>query len=170
MQPHRTFKYYFLKLKRLNGDPVFLARGIAIGLFIGVTPTIPLHTILILFFTVIFRGSRIAGLIASVLISNPLTFFIQYYLAWKIGSFFMPGELSWERINHVLVLITSDAGFTESLYAVGHLGIKATLLMLIGGILPAMPISIAGYFLSSNFFTRIQVRRQMKQNIEEQQP
>ncbi|MEA1867995.1 MAG: DUF2062 domain-containing protein, partial [Thermodesulfobacteriota bacterium] len=44
--PGRTVRYQWLRLVRLRGDPFVLARGIAIGTFIGLTPTIPFHTIL----------------------------------------------------------------------------------------------------------------------------
>ena len=36
----RTARFYFLMLKRQRGNPVFLARGVAMGVFIGITPTI----------------------------------------------------------------------------------------------------------------------------------
>ena len=40
----RTLKYCWLKLRRLQGDPKKLAWGMALGVFIGVTPTLPFHT------------------------------------------------------------------------------------------------------------------------------
>ncbi len=163
MRPHRTFIYYFYKLRRLNGDPAFLARGVFIGLFIAATPTLPLHTIVIIFAAILFRASKISALLAAIILSNPLTFFIQYYLAWLIGNFFMPGELSWAKIRNVLDIITADVGFQQSLCVVGQLGIKAISVMLIGGIVLAVPISIAGYFISFNFFLKIHKRRLQRQ-------
>ena len=46
----RTFKFYYLKFVRLQGAPSVLARGVAVGTFIAVTPTIPFHVVLALFF------------------------------------------------------------------------------------------------------------------------
>ena len=37
IQPQRAARYYYLRFIRLQGDPHTLARGVAIGLFIGVT-------------------------------------------------------------------------------------------------------------------------------------
>ena len=45
MKLNRLGKYYYLKFIRLKGDPRSLALGTAIGVFVGLTPTIPLHTI-----------------------------------------------------------------------------------------------------------------------------
>ena len=57
----RTGKYYFLKLLRLRGTPHSIAMGAAIGVFIGLTPTIPFHTITILAITLVTRTSVIAA-------------------------------------------------------------------------------------------------------------
>ena len=35
------------------------------------------------------RGSKVAALIASVMVSNPLTFFPQYYFSWQIGNWLL---------------------------------------------------------------------------------
>ena len=78
-QPLRASKYYYLRFIRLRGKPSVLARGVAVGIFIGITPTIPFHTILALIFAYVLRGSKIAALLATFLVSNPLTFFLQYY-------------------------------------------------------------------------------------------
>ena len=81
IEPRRASRYYYLKFIRLRGNPGVLARGVAVGTFVGITPTIPFHTVLALFLAFILRGSKIAALLTSVLISNPLTFLLQYYLS-----------------------------------------------------------------------------------------
>ncbi|MCX5874811.1 MAG: DUF2062 domain-containing protein, partial [Deltaproteobacteria bacterium] len=73
MKPTRAAKYYYLKFLRLQGDPHSLALGVAIGLFVGITPTIPLHSALIIILAWPLRGNILAALIAATAISNPLT-------------------------------------------------------------------------------------------------
>ncbi len=85
----RFFRYHYLRFKRLKGDPHTLAKGVAIGVFIGVTPTIPLHTILILALCFFMGGNAVAAVLSSMVVSNPLTFFIQYFLSWWVGSLFL---------------------------------------------------------------------------------
>ena len=57
----RTLKYHWLKFRRLQGDPRKVALGAAIGIFIGITPTLPFHTFLILGLAPLFRASVIAA-------------------------------------------------------------------------------------------------------------
>lgn len=161
-QPSRAARYYYLRILRLQGDPHTLARGVAIGLFIGVTPTIPLHSILILMFAFLLRGNPIAGLLSSWLVSNPLTFLPQYYLSWRIGKLLTETDLSWSRINEVIVLFSSGASFKESLAALGHLSKEAIFTLVLGGSLLAIPFAFAGYILSLYFFQTIRRKRREK--------
>lgn len=160
MKPHRTAKYYYLKFLRLQGDPHSLALGVAIGLFIGITPTIPLHTALIIILAWLLRGNVLAALIAATAISNPLTWLPQYYFCWQLGEWLLPGHLSWERIQSLLGLFASDAGFRQSLATLGQLGLDAVAVMLLGGILLAIPFTCAGYLLSFRFFCALRKKRQ----------
>lgn len=163
IQPQRAARYYYLRFLRLKGDPHTLARGVAIGLFIGVTPTLPLHTILILLFAYILRGNTIASLISATLVSNPLTFAPQYYFSWRIGNWITPGDLSWDRIKGILDILTSDAGFVKSFESLNQIGREAIVVLLAGGCLLAIPITLVGYFLSFNFFKAIHNKRCEKQ-------
>lgn len=162
MKPNRAAKYYYLKFLRLQGDPHSLALGVAIGLFVGITPTIPLHTALIIILAWILRGNILAALIAATAISNPLTWLPQYYFSWRVGNWLLPGRLSWERIHGLLGLFASDAGFTQNLAILGQLGLEAVAVMLVGGILLAIPFTCAGYLLSFKFFRALRKKRQEK--------
>ncbi len=158
----RTIKYFSLKFIRLKGDPHFLAMGVAVGLFIGTTPTIPFHTIAALAMAILLRGSKIAALLASMAISNPLTFFFQYYFSWKIGNWLYPANLRWEQIEALLKTITTDVGLSVSLAALGKLGMAALATLVLGGCLLALPIAAVGYLLSYRFFAAIQKKRREK--------
>lgn len=161
--PKRTARYLSLRFKRLRGDPRSLAMGTAIGVLIGTTPTMPLHTVTIVCLTLMFRASTIAALIAATAISNPLTFVPQYYLAWKIGNALLPGRLTWERLQRVLQVVT-DNGFIDGLKAISHLSGNALLVMLTGGVLLALPLAIASYFVSLRFFHKMREKR-LKRHI-----
>lgn len=166
MDIKRTTNYYYLRLKRLQGTPESLAMGLAIGAGIGITPTLPLHTIIVIGATLFFRVNTFAGLIAAVLVSNPLTFFIQYYLAWKIGNFLLPHRLTWERIKYLLAHLKTE-GLIESLETVSHMGFDTVLVMMTGGIILAIPTGIITYFVSRWFFVKLQIKRQQKKLLNE---
>jgi hypothetical protein len=167
IKPHRTARFYFLKFKRLRGDPSSLARGVALGFFVGISPTIPLHTISIILLSFPFRASKIAALLASVVISNPLTFFPTYYFSWLIGDRFLPGILTWEKIDSIMVLINDGASFTITITELSKLGVDALIVLLIGGCVLATPFAIAGYFLSLKFFNSIEEKRAKRRTLQE---
>ncbi len=157
----RTLRYHYLRFKRLQGSPASLAMGSAIGAAVAITPTLPLHTIIIVCLTLLLRVSTVAAIIAGTIVSNPLTFVPQYYLAWKIGSFFFPGRLNWERIQQVLEQLRAQ-GLLESLHTLSHLSLDAILVMMTGGIAMAIPTGLFCYFFTYWFFTNLRLKRQQK--------
>jgi len=166
IEPHRTIRYYYLRFIRLRGEPSVLARGVAIGTFIGITPTIPFHTVLTLFFAFIFRGSKIAALLATFIISNPVTFFPQYYLSWQIGNWIATGKHSWEEVATLIESIVNGGNFVETLTALGHIGINTLAILIGGGIILALPFTIIFYFLSYRLFCTIQKKRLEKKMLD----
>lgn len=157
----RTVKYYGLKFKRLRGDPPSLALGTAIGVFIGVSPTVPLHTVAIIGVALLLRASTIAALISASVICNPLTMVPQYYLCWLVGDLILPGRLTWDRIQVVLEAL-KHSGFMDSLRSVSELGGDAILVLLTGGLVLGLPLAVASYFLSLRFFIAIREKRRRK--------
>nr|WP_320009900.1 DUF2062 domain-containing protein [uncultured Desulfobulbus sp.] len=161
MSLKRIARFYTLRFKRLQGSPHSLALGAAIGSAVGATPTLPFHNILILAFTLSSRSNPIAGILSANVVSNPLTFGPQYYLAWEIGDFLLPGRLSWEKISNTLNLIKHQ-GLLESLSTLRDMGGDTVLVMLTGGLVLAIPSGLITYFFVYRFFIRLRARRQKK--------
>ena len=166
LEPHRTFRYYYLKFVRLKGNPAVLARGVAIGTFIGITPTIPFHTALALGLAFLLRGSKIAALICTFVVSNPVTFLPQYYLSWQIGNWLLPGKHSWEDLSELINLIVNGAKISEIMAAFSHVSINSLSVLICGGIVLALPIAALFYGLSYQFFSTIQKKRLEKKALE----
>jgi len=157
----RTARYYFIRFKRLRGDPKSLAQGAALGMFIGISPTVPLHTIAIISLSILFRSSAIAALIVATVVCNPLTLVPVYYLCWRIGDFILPGRLTWSRIQEILEILTHE-GFVESVKYISQLSIDAIAVMMTGGTLLAIIPTCATYYFSLHFFLKIQEKRRKK--------
>ncbi|MDD3814331.1 MAG: DUF2062 domain-containing protein [Desulfocapsaceae bacterium] len=162
MDLKRIARYYYLKFMRLKGDPQSLAFGTAIGVFIGVTPTMPLHTILIILITVVTRTSTIAALLGSLMVCNPITYVPQYYLATIIGNVLTPYQLSWARIKEVLEILLHHPGLQKSLEALFGLGYEAAIVLVVGGIVLALPFAIVSYFISLRLFVKIRQKRSQR--------
>jgi len=135
--------------------------GTAVGIFIGITPTIPLHTVAIIGVTLLMRISTIAALLSAMAVCNPLTMVPQYYLCWLAGDFIFPGRLTWERIKEVLTVITQES-FMDSLRVLGSLSFDAVLVMMTGGLVIGIPAAVAGYYYSLRFFIKIRDKRRQK--------
>ncbi|MFO8241253.1 MAG: DUF2062 domain-containing protein [Dissulfuribacterales bacterium] len=158
ISPGRTMRYQWLRLLRLRGDPFVLARGVAIGIFVGLTPTIPFHTILIIFFCAVGRGNLVAGIIVSFLVSNPLTIPLQYYLSWKVGTIVTGDSISWEAVKNFMDL-DYDINMFEAVKLIYIESFRSILSILLGGIVFALPLAIAAYFSSLFLYGKRQKRR-----------
>jgi uncharacterized protein len=162
MNPKRLFRLYYLKFKRLQGSPQSLAKGTAIGTFLGITPIIPLHTVLVIFITLLTRTSTVAAFLATLIVCNPLTYVAQYYFSIVIGNAVTPYHFNWERMKAVLVILLAKPGITESLQAIFSLGLDAAIVLVVGGSILAFPFSIASYFLSLRFFLKVRDNKRQK--------
>ncbi|NOQ47461.1 MAG: DUF2062 domain-containing protein [Desulfobulbaceae bacterium] len=157
----RTAKYFFLRFKRLRGTPHSLALGTAIGAAVAITPTLPLHTVMIISLTLLLRANTIAALIVGTIISNPLTFAIHYYAAWKVGDWIFPGRLTWNRLSELLQLIR-EKELIDGLKTLSHLSMDAILVMMAGGGILALVFALAIYFPAHWLFSTIQEKRRQK--------
>jgi uncharacterized protein len=159
LEPRRAARYYYLRFIRLRGHPSVLARGVAVGTFIGITPTIPFHTILALIFAIILRGSKVTALLAAVIVSNPLTFFLQYYFSWKIGNWFTPAEHSWDEVSSLLDAVVNGENYRGAFTVLAEIGLDSLVILIGGGIILATPFTIAFYVLTYMFFRSINKKR-----------
>ena len=165
----RLPRYYLLQIRRLKGDPVYLARGFAFGVFMGVLPLVPIQTILIIPLSITLRVSTLAAIIAGTMVSNPLTFGPQYYITWKLGNAVLPGRISWENLHKALEAIQNQ-GLLDGLASFSHLGLKAITVLLTGGALIGIPAGIISYFFALKFFRTLRSHRLRKQKLNNKKP
>ena len=158
MLKFRFIRYYWLRFSRLKGDPHFIALGVAFGVFVGLTPTVPLHTFLVLALCLQFKASKVAGIIFSVIVTNPF----QYYAAWWIGSKIFPGVLDWHRVQEVKETLLNGENFFAPCYAIADLGLDAIVVLVTGGCLFALPFSLLGYYFAQRYFTKINTEKLLK--------
>lgn len=155
----RVVRYNLIRIKRLSGNPHALAGGVAIGVFVGLSPTVPLHTTLIVSLALVTRTSVLAGIIVSWLVCNPLTFFPIYYISVLLGNHLTPYEINYQRIQLLLSQLTDGSGFHASLSILSSLGIESIIVLLVGGFVFSLPFSFLSYYLAVPFFTKRQGRK-----------
>jgi hypothetical protein len=162
MNLRRSIKYYHYRFRRLQGSPHALAGGTAIGVFIGLTPTVPFHTLLIVFLSFMTRTSAIAGIIISWVVSNPLTYLPIYYISTLVGNYLTPYELNLKIVQSGLEQAIADDSFQNLLTVLVSSGYEALIVLIAGGFCFALPFGILSYYLSLKFFTHIQKKRMNK--------
>lgn len=133
------------KLKNSDGNPHKIALGIAIGVFVGVTPSFPFHTAIALGLAMLLKGSRIAAA-AGVWVSNPVTMPLFYIASYKIGAYFL-GNASQIDI--------SKQSFSELV----NTGFDITHATILGSILIGSVLSVIAYLLALQLITVLRNRR-----------
>ncbi len=146
MNLRRRIRYCYVQLRRLPGDPRRIAAGMALGVFIGVTPTIPFHMISALAIAQLLRISRLAA-VMGCWISNPITIPPFYYFSFKIGKWLLYPE-------HPLSLPE-----TFDLRELLRLGWEVNLALQLGGVILAAPFGVAAYFITLKAVQRYRQRR-----------
>jgi uncharacterized protein (DUF2062 family) len=127
---------FYGRFLSLRGEPRAIAMGLAIGVFIGVTPTIPFHTVLIILFGLLFKHNLTAAYLGSWLISNPLTIPILYFSQYELGRYLL-------GMTHAQLVLTD-----YSLQAILSTGWHILLPLLTGGIVTAPFFAIPAYFMA----------------------
>jgi len=133
----RQFKLNLIRLARLRGEPDEIARGMALGLFIGMTPTFGIQIFLALFFAFLLRQNKIAALI-GVWITNPLTAPIIYGMEFEIG-----------RILMGIPRPVAPIEFTFE--AMQALGWSLAAPLSVGSLVLGIPVTLIGYALTLHF-------------------
>lgn len=135
MSLKRTLRYHWLKFLRLQDDPRKLAWGMALGVFIGVTPTVPFHTVAALFLAALLRVSPVTAYL-GIWVMNPVTMAPLYLAAYKVGQFLLykgaPLTLPETYTFHTLLDLLWRGG----------------LALQVGGVVIALPPALFSYFLT----------------------
>jgi hypothetical protein len=146
----KKYKETLSKLTKLQGGPRYIAMGVAIGVFIGITPTIPFHTILAIIMAFILRGSKPAAII-SVWISNPATIPFFYYASYKTGHLFLLETSEKPQLNLLLNALKSSTPLVEKWNIIEtffHHHFETACTILAGGVILAIIPAILSYFVT----------------------
>lgn len=80
----RQFKLNILRFIRMREAPDEIAKGFALGIFIGMTPTMGFQMPIAVFLAMLFKENKLAALL-GVWITNPLTAPFVYALEYEVG-------------------------------------------------------------------------------------
>lgn len=131
-------KAFYIRFLKIRGTPEQISLGIALGIFIGMTPFMGFHTIAAITLASVFGWSKIAagiGLFVTNSITAPIIYSFTYQLGSKIIGYSDPGKLaSLFKEDGFITLIKSSPMIIADL--------------LVGGAIIGIPLSIVGYYVT----------------------
>lgn len=145
----RAFRLFSLRILRLKGQPEEVAGGVAIGVFIGLTPTVPLHTILSVLIAFLLGKSKLAAALGGW-IANPLVLPFIYILDYKVGRMIIGIE--------GVPLVLSDHSISHLL----QLGSNITYPLFVGGIALGLLSILPSYFITKRLVILYRERRRKR--------
>ncbi|WP_166831266.1 DUF2062 domain-containing protein [Thalassoroseus pseudoceratinae] len=141
---------WVLRVLSLNDTPHAKALGMAIGVFIAMTPTVGLQIVIVLTLALLtgrlFYFNKPAALL-MVYVSNPLTILPIYWTDYKIGTLFFKGNLTREMLANVL----KYEGFEQWWQALVTLFVEIGRPMLAGSLILGSGCGLATYLITRWF-------------------
>ncbi|MBN2856936.1 MAG: DUF2062 domain-containing protein [Candidatus Delongbacteria bacterium] len=151
----RTVKYFVLLFVRKEDSPENIAHGLAMGIFVGFLPIIPLQTVFILLLCTIFKTNKLAGVIGSTALTNPFSAMPVFYAQHFLGRIFILHEFSYDKFKHLF--------FHFSISEINEVG-KEILIMIkmvsIGGVILGVLFYPFAYYFTKNYI--IKLRKKIK--------
>lgn len=143
--PRERFGQMLVRMRQLEGNPHYLALGMAVGIFVSITPIIPLQTVVAIALAFLVRGSKPAAVLGTWL-SNPLTIPVVYYANYKLGCTL----LGYQK--------TLDSIAFDSFSQLMELGLEVTWAMIVGGVVIGLILGLVAYFVTFRVFITIRRR------------
>lgn len=120
----RQGKLNLLRFLRLQGAPDEIAKGVAIGIFVGMTPTLGVQMVIAIFVAIWLKQNKIAAAL-GVWITNPVTAAPIYALQYESGRRLLqmprlqfPEELTFEAMKTLGWDLMGPLLFGSLIYAV----------------------------------------------------
>jgi len=122
----------------------------AFGIFIGMTPTIPFHTIVAIALALSFKASKITAALGTW-ICNPATIYFIYNYCYKIGSLILGFDHNTKFLSPVVEAINHGEFLNIITTILGGSGMVVAAFLL-GGIVLGILFAVPSYGIFLYFF------------------
>ena len=148
----------YKRFLKIRGKPREIARGFALGLFVGMTPFFGLHTVIAVPLAALFKWNKISAAI-SVWFTNAATAPIIYSVTYLVGARIIGIQkgFNWTDINSFSSVYQLILKTPEIVWA-----------MIVGGVVLGLPLSIVGYYIIYLILKRYQENIKLKLEISKQ--
>lgn len=149
----------------LDDSPHSIALGTAIGMFVGLTPTVGIQMaiVMVLAFATsrLFRFNRVAALIA-VYVSNPLTMVPIYWFNYRLGTLFLEETVTWDEFKQLF----HYHSYAEWWNTLKELFVTVGMPLVVGSVVIGMIAALSSYLLIFRLAESVQRhRREHRRNV-----
>jgi uncharacterized protein (DUF2062 family) len=151
-----SLKKAYERFIKIRGEPRNIALGFALGLFVGMSPTIGFQTPLAILFAALLKWNKLSAA-AGVWITNPITTPFIYGMTYVVGAKVLSINKAFNPITQL------------NMNTIGQIFHKAPGIiwaLTVGGVILGLPLAIIGYYSSYKVITRYQ--EDIKKKIAEQ--
>ncbi len=131
----RQLKLNLLRFLRIRATPDDIAKGFALGVFIGMSPTFGLQMILAILLAMLLKENKIAAAI-GVWITNPITAPLIYALEYETGRLLLgmeharlPREFTFDALMSLSWKVIGPLGLGSLIYGILCAGVSYALVL-----------------------------------------
>lgn len=161
---------YITLILQLDDTPESIARGVAIGMIVAMTPTVGIQMMIVIFISFFIRLNRIAGCI-MVYISNPFTlvpiYWLNYWTGAKLFGYEMISRARFETLFQLESTTFYDQ-FMEFAHNCLGLGWDTAVPMFLGGLAWGLVLGIPLYPITLRAVNRFREKEREKEKIDEE--
>lgn len=151
----QQIRVFYSRIRNLQGNPKYIARGLAAGVFAGLFPLFGLQTIIGVALATLLKGNKLVAA-AGTWVSNPLTYIPILLLNFQVGRWLL-GKQN----------LTFTVESTTSLQNFLTIGREFIFVLFVGCFVVGLVCAIATYYLCIplvRLFHRRAIHQQLSQN------
>ncbi|HRX86367.1 MAG TPA: DUF2062 domain-containing protein [Phycisphaerae bacterium] len=156
-------KFIYQRLLHADDSPHRIALGVAIGLFIGFSPTMGLQMVIAIALAALLRANK-AACVPMVWVTNPFTFVPIYGFCWWLGSLMLGGTAA-SRADALERLQQGGQGLFAGFFSYDYWAHMVRLMaelgveLWVGCLAVGLVVAVIGYFATRWTVTAYRVRR-----------
>lgn len=145
----KTLYKLYLKIVKAEGSPECIARGVAVGLTVGLILPIGFQTFPALALAFLLKANKVLSWTFTC-VSNPASVFILYPFQCWVGSYLVFHPLSMSSFSSRFSSLVEASSLGETFRALGALGADVMIPFFAGGVFFALVCAPAGYVISKS--------------------
>ncbi|OQA87530.1 MAG: Erythronate-4-phosphate dehydrogenase [Lentisphaerae bacterium ADurb.Bin242] len=151
----RVILYYYNKAMREKGSPEYIARGWALGFFVGLAFPVGCQLVVAIPLAFVVKGSKMGAVLGTFNSNNFTLIFIYPFQCW-LGNLILGGNLTIAEITKVLEGVIRDQDF----HALFSLGLETLFSFLLGGLILGLVSIPPCYYLVKFMVIRYRARKE----------